>query len=57
MSPTTVDGVAGRFSPDCSLILVVSDRRGYVFKLNGDIATDLELRAAVRSIELHPEGV
>ncbi|MGH2679105.1 MAG: hypothetical protein ACRDG8_01255 [Actinomycetota bacterium] len=52
--PTTVDGITGRLSADCGVVLAVEDRRGYVFRLYGDIIVNTDLRAVVRSIELHP---
>jgi hypothetical protein len=53
--PTTVDGIAGRLSEDCGVLLAVEDRRGYVFRLYGDITVNIDLREVIRSIELHPE--
>jgi hypothetical protein len=56
VAPTIVDGIRGRLV-DCALILVVADGRGYVFRLYRNNAVNLELRAVVGSIELHPENV
>jgi hypothetical protein len=53
--PTTVDGIAGRLSADRGVVLAVDDRRGYVFRLYGDITVNVDLREVIRSIELHPE--
>jgi hypothetical protein len=53
--PTTVDGIGGRLSEDCGVLLAVEDRRGYVFRLYGDITVNIDLREVIRSIELHPE--
>ncbi len=52
--PTTVDGIAGRLSADCGVLLAVVHRRGYVFRLYGDITVNVDLREVIRSIELHP---
>lgn len=53
--PTTVDGVPAQLSETCNVVLVVKDRRGYVFQFHVSLATNTELRDVVRSIELHPE--
>ncbi len=55
--PTTVDGIAGRLSADCGVLLAVEDRRGYVFRLYGDITVNVDLREVIRSIELRPEAL
>jgi hypothetical protein len=55
--PTIVDGIAGRLSADCGVVLAVEDRRGYVFRLYGDITVNTDLRDVIRSIELLPEAV
>jgi hypothetical protein len=57
IAPTKVDGVPGRLSVDCGLVVVVSEGRGYVIRLHGDVAIRLDLRAVLRSIQLHPEEV
>ena len=53
--PTTVDGEPAQLSETCNVVLVVKDRRGYVFRFHASLATNTDLRDAVRSIELHPE--
>lgn len=55
--PTVVDGIAGRISATCGVVLAVEDRRGYVFRLYGDITVNIDLRKVIRSIELHPEAL
>lgn len=49
------DGIAGRLSAECGVVLAVEDRRGYVFRLYGDITVNIDLREVIRSIELDPE--
>ena len=39
----------------CGVVLAVEDRRGYVFRLYGDITVNVDLREVIRSIELDPE--
>ena len=53
--PTIVDGIAGRLSAACGVVLAVEDQRGYVFRLYGDITVNIDLREVIRSIELDPE--
>ena len=53
--PTTVDGEPAQLSESCNVVLVVKDRRGYVFRFHASLATNIDLRESVRSIELHPE--
>ena len=52
---TKVDGVPGRFAVACRVVLVVTERRGYVFRVGTDLAIDIELRTVVRSIQLTPD--
>jgi hypothetical protein len=54
---TEVDGVPGRYSPDCGLITVVVDRRGYVIRVHADLAVRIDVRQFVQSIQLSPEEV
>ena len=53
--PTTVDGEPAQLSEICDAILVVKDRRGYVFLFHASLTTNTDVREVVRSIELHPE--
>ena len=53
--PTTVDGEPAQLSESCNVVLVVQDRRGYVFRFHASLTTNTDLRDVVRSIELHPE--
>jgi hypothetical protein len=54
--PTTVDGEPAQLSESCNVVLVVKDRRGYVFRFHASLATNTEMRDVVRSIELNPEA-
>jgi hypothetical protein len=53
--PTAIDGEPAQLSESCSVVLVVKDRRGYVFRYHASLAINTDLREVVRSIELHPE--
>jgi hypothetical protein len=53
--PTPIDGEPAQLSESCNVVLVVKDRRGYVFRFHASLATNTDLREVVRSIELHPE--
>ena len=44
-----------RSSPRAATWSWSKDRRGYVFRFHASLATNIDLRETVRSIELHPE--
>ena len=49
-----IDGEDARFAATCHVVLLVSERRGYVIRFHQILELSPELQTAIRSIELHP---